>query len=147
MNNEDKASFFDYLMESGMSAKEAIELTNFKEMVAEEVKSLEDKITLGKMIPIKYLTDWENLDAKAKDRLLWEMGLDTKKYQWLEDVRCYTENSKRVCGKVVYGQERTDKDWTRKTINGVHVASLESRYFYDQDELAIMKGNKSVAKA
>ena len=142
MNNEQKADFFDYLMQSGMDAAEAVSLTDYKAAVAEEIKTLEKAITLGKMLPLNQLEAWDSWTAEQRNKKLWTLGFDTKRYKYVIDVQGYANRGIMECGKVIYGQERVDKGWTNKVIDGCNVASEEARYYYMRDELQVMRGNK-----
>lgn len=131
MNNEDKASFFDYLMESGMDAKEAVELTEFKGAVASNVEWVTETLNLCRTLPLKLVPNFETLSDKEKKKLLWELGFNTNNYQYCIDVRCHKWNNKTVCEKVIIGEERRDHQWRNKIVNGQFVASDAARYGMD----------------
>lgn len=141
---EEKLDFFHYLKENGFtgSAAEAANLAEYKITHKEEVDAFKKLVQIGKTIPLEYLEGFFRLKDKEKKDLLWELGLNTRGFKWVLDVQCYVSGEKRMCGYVVYGQERTDKEWLTIVINGRNVASDEARFYKDRDTLQVMRGNK-----
>lgn len=145
---EDKCSFFEFLIDNGTPEDEAVQLTEYKACVSSYVSALAKTVKLGKIVPLHALDkSFELMNKKEKDKYLYNIGFDTKQYTWLIDVSCYTWNGKRECGKVIYGCERSDKVWRTTIVNGISVATIESRYIKDMDTLYTMKSNVSVSKA
>ena len=144
MDNEDKLEFFDHLVGHGVGAKEAIDLTEYKMSVSDEVDEFVKMIPIDKSVSLDFLKEnanWDNISAKEQDKILWDMGFNTKRYKYVIDVSCMREGGKVKCGKVLLGAERLDKQWLTQVINGHHTASIEARYFNDQDILETMRGN------
>jgi len=146
---EYKSEFFAFLLEnSDLNPEAAMELTEYKACIDDEVQGLANALKLGKIIPLDVVA--RELYGKNKDEInsyLWNIGFDTKQYTYVIDVACYTWNNNRNCGKVIYGAERLDNQWLNTIIEGNHVASLEARYHKDMDTLYTMKSNTSVSKA
>ena len=89
-----------------------------------ETGSLEDisQFKLAKIIPLATINndlrsfgygEWSTLSDDIKQSLLYEYGIDNK-VGWVEKDMQYRNEKKRiVTGKVIFGQERLDKEWCR----------------------------------
>jgi len=129
MTEVEKQELFDYLMEQeGTTAKEAVELTEYKAENYEDIERVISTIHLARTIPLSMLPTWDELGEDTKKAVLWELGLNTKEYAYCIDVRCTRIGTKVVCQKVIVGCERLDEAWLDMTVNGERVASEEARY-------------------
>lgn len=145
MNKQEKLEFFDYLLaHSELSAKEALELTEVKAANQKAVEELSSVVKLGKSIPINFIEGFDDMSEPDKNKVLWELGLDTKHFNYVIDVTCYRYGSISDCGRVAYGSERVDKEWLSKRIEGKRAASEEALFYKDRDVLAVLRGNKKV---
>lgn len=127
--------------ELGYSNKVAKELkikklTLFKTTEAyEEQLSLRDKIKLARQIPIDIfggIAKYNAFSKEEKARRLWDIGIDTD-FPCITDIGCTSVGANRLCGYLVIGQERTDKEWISMRVNGKHVASWEAQMAYKND--------------
>ena len=85
---------------------------------------MRNTVNILKYIPIRFLnlpnTNYE------KNIYLWKMGYNVKSKGWAIDTCCYNWNGNLECGEIVIGEERTDKEWTSKRVEGRLVASDEA---------------------
>ncbi len=121
MENEDKLALFDQLMENGYTALDATKMVEDHAGRYESLMALKSKVNLARIVPIRFVTELSH-------ESLWEIGFDTRKYNYEIDTCCYYWEGKLECGEVVYGAERTDKAWTNMIVEGEYVASDEARY-------------------
>lgn len=129
MNDEDKQGFFDYLMtQEDMSAKEAITLTEYKADNLDIINQVLDTIQVARVIPLRFIKGFEQQTKEEQLETLWDLGVNTKAYNYCIDVRCHKWMNETICEKVIIGSERLDKEWINKIINGEYVASDDARY-------------------
>jgi hypothetical protein len=86
---------------------------------------------------------WTEVAKQEQQKILWELGFNSKYEAWFTDAACFNYNGTQQCGVFIYCSERLDKEWLTKKIDGRSVASLEAKFHKDKDELAIMRGNKT----
>ena len=85
---------------------------------------------------------YDTLSKSDASKVLWELGYDVSNPIY-EVVGCvntsatYNDGLKPYCGKLIYGKERTDKAWRTSSY-----ASLESKYYYEQDDLEVMRNTQ-----
>ncbi len=136
------ANIYCQMISLGYSAKHAAELITEREKNKDAIKTVRESIDLAKSFPIELIPDFEKYTQIQQDNILWELGINTKGYAWVIDVCCYNYDGEAQCGKLIVGQERTDKGWTNKVVEGRNVASDEARYYNDRDTLQVMRGNR-----
>jgi len=138
---EDYQDLYNELITLGKTSEEA--LAYIEELqIKEEVHYGEDgaKIGDGVIIRIQYSKDdilavypnWDNFPETQKKHVLWGIGLDTQKHRYFEEDRIHNNaRGDRVFGTVIYGSERTDKEWRFKLDNrGKSVASEEAKSYH-----------------
>ena len=128
---------FYNLLDSGYSKKEAQDLVIQKMEADREYRKEEDPITLRLNYPLKGVEEldrvvveggWGSMPEEKKRSLLWDMGLDTKVYPWRLDIGLHRGvGGDIVFGAYLYGQERVDKGWVTKVVEGRRVASEEAQ--------------------
>jgi hypothetical protein len=140
--HQERMDLFNQILGFGYTAKEAQELVEIK-FAKEDRELIERSFIVGRMLPVSYIPEWKNLDEAGRKDVLWNLGFDIKKFNYLEDVACYTtQEGKRECGLVIRGSERVDKEWITKVVDGCNVATDEARYWKDRETLEVMRGNK-----
>lgn len=83
------------------------------------LKKVEDALKTSKRGPTKFV----DLPKEEQLDILHTLGFDTS-FGWCIDIVCTREGHEPVWAQVILGEERVDRGWTNKRINGVRVASL-----------------------
>lgn len=147
ISNEEKEEYlkdlFEQLHENGYSRKEAKLLVDKKRVHFDEIDDFRSRLKLMLIIPKRFVTGWDKMKPHEKREALWELGMDTRRFTFKEDVCCYTFGNKRECGEVIISSERTDKEWRYQVVDGKRTASIDSRMFYDQEALQALRNSKS----
>ena len=137
---EEAVFLFEHITENGIDEERAVEMV--KVIVRDNDLYLRKSANIT--VPIRFKldwleenADWGNMDYKERDKLLWNIGMDTKNYKY--------EEGKLFCGEntpqgytydlvdYVYGQERLDHKWINMKMpvnngtNFTHYASEEAR--------------------
>lgn len=125
-----KMELFNHIMEYGYTAKEAEALVEFKfSPRCRATETNRELYNYTRLIPVRLITGWDDLTTKQRRKVLWELGINPYgKVDFSEDVCCYRWGDKVECGRIVIGDERQDKAWLNKRVNGKLVASDEVKY-------------------
>lgn len=70
-----------------------------------------------KWIDVEFLEkhmNWQYMDREQKDKVLWNLGINTRQFQSKQTVRRMKEGVKEVEKEVVEGYERMDMEWLHK---------------------------------
>lgn len=101
----------------------------------EEKAKIKNHITLRRQLPLNEIENlnyvkekkgFKNLTVEEKDSLVWALGIDSKGFRYTTDIGYYTFHDRRFFGEFIVGQERSDKEWTTKLVNELHVCSYEA---------------------
>jgi hypothetical protein len=104
-----------------------------------KVKKFYSEKDLDQLATVKKHGSWRGVPESVRLPLLWELGLNVKGYGYHEQLckhRTQNGGTLEVVGLQIYSQERTDKEWLDKRVEGVRVASLEAQL--------LAKGDKSL---
>ena len=72
-------------------------------------------------------TEWNKLNERERNRLLWDLGFNTRDFHTGCMERIIRDGSKLIMKEVVFGMERLDKEWLNKRDdNYEHYASFEA---------------------
>ena len=143
MTDEQKQDLFDQLMETNQwTAAEAIAAIDRKDATFERIEKLKSLIKIKIQLPVSEIDGWDEMSFATRNEVLWELGFNTRDCGYGVDLICHTWFGPVRCGEVVFSEERLDKPYLTKVVNGCNVASVDARYFYEQETLRAMKGNK-----
>jgi hypothetical protein len=129
-------NLFLALLDAGYTGTQAEMLAEKRYSGAYSTQEAEASIyPIRKLIALHRLPEqFHGLSDKQKDKFLWELGFDTKLYKYqvrLDWMRDSEDSPKQQYGEFIVCTERVDKGWT---VGNPH-ASIEARYFYDQEEM------------
>ena len=147
-NLKEEAIFlFEHIVNNGINEEDAIEMV--KVVVKDNDLYLRKSSSIS--VPIRFKLSWlqentkdrndckpwDSMSYKEKDKLLWELGMDTRSQKYEEGKLFCGENTpkgyKYNLTEFVYGQERLDKAWLNNTTESVtnvyHYASEEARQY------------------
>lgn len=83
---------------------------------------------LGKLASVTKYGSWENTPKDIKTSLLFHLGMDVYKGGWWTKDGLHTNiGNKRMEGKYILSEERTDKGWINQIVEGRNVASYEAQ--------------------
>lgn len=139
----------DQMLEFGYNEGEAYLAASQK--LANSVKNQSiDGLYYGKIIPLRVIREylegepnWHDLSDKQRATILWELGFNTKTYNWFINAGCIRYGKRVECGVFIQGAERLDKEWLTMKVNDKSVASIEARFHKDQDTLSVLKGYRA----
>lgn len=81
---------------------------------------------INKLAWVKERGGYKNMNEADRDKLLWALGIDTKKFKYTTDIGYFVFQDRKQFGEFVVGQERSDREWTEQLINELHVCSYEA---------------------
>jgi len=105
---------FEHLKENGVPTQQARDMLVEIDKQNEVYMKNSGPFNIQMTIPLDKLEEhcnWGNLTDKAKNELLYKLGMDTRKKRSYTEKRRIFEGNKQVIKDVVYGEERTDKEW------------------------------------
>ena len=129
------SDFFDQCVESGLTEDFSNILANHRLSSYVENKGIEH-LDIARMIPLDVIIkkfasegkDWNKIPKEEQRKVLWELGINTKKCDFFIKACCFTWNEKLQCGVAIIGNEREDDHWLNLLDdNGCNVASMEVR--------------------
>lgn len=107
--------FFNHLISNGVPEHQAMEM--LRELPDKNTEYLDNVNRSGMKAQLTVSVDWleENanwseLGEGEKEGVLWKLGMDTRKPHYTTSRITQIDNN-RVYTEVVYGDERTDKQW------------------------------------
>lgn len=115
---EDLYLFF--IEEKGMTEGEALSATADQRKAIKEYNSMYDgcgmyNSQVQKSLPLETLrenTNWSVMKEWEKDKLLWDLGVNTKCFKYQQSYRrTIKPDNKTDIVEMVYGFERLDKTW------------------------------------
>ena len=117
-------------------AREAYE--DYKYHSLDWVELVASSLSLRKQAPRSVINSiagggWVDKNPHDKDKILWELGWDTKLFDFAEAIGWYTYQGERKAGVYILGQERSDEEWVNKWVGSTRVASMEAQLAFKQD--------------
>ena len=136
----------------GLAAAESLSERKGELLALYNLDKLTDSLKLRRQIPKKWLPrGFNGMTVEYKRKLLWDLGVNTKKYFWWEDIVCAVFQTKKEVLEVCIGEERTDKAWVAATnTEGVKLSSFEAQLAHRKDpsltrELSKISNGRSVS--
>jgi len=134
------------LINEGLSAAEAVSLIQSVGDIPEgAIAASDDKeYDIRKIFPVSELPkEFLRWDKKTQEDFLWEAGLNTKTFGFSICVGEFIwpdYYGKKEFNLYVSSSERVDVEYTSEVIEGRNIASVESRFYYMQEELRDIQG-------
>ena len=141
---EELHDLFTKALSLGYNAKEAQAfcMKRLEHLVyCEDKSNPADSVKIRKMYAKDKIAGYTKVDKETQEGILWFLGIDTNYPVW-EDVVIVAKGCKQSIEVMVCGQERTDKEWINKRMDGRKVASEEAQVASRRDKSLIQELNK-----